>query len=221
MLVSHKYKFIYFKPTKVAGTSVEIFFERFCLPPNGYKAKHKRKGSVSPFGIVGYRKKGAANHLWFNHKRPLEIKQGLDDDKIWNEYFKFGVIRNPWDRLVSLWATELLASGHNVSAHFQAKGFKHYCLNAEKNTLYKYYQLPHSNINYFIRFEELADGIDFVCKKLNLPSEDIKLGHYKRYTPSGKIKHKHYTQYYNDETRQIVAEKYAKDIEYFGYEFGE
>ena len=32
-------------------------------------------------------------------------------------------------------------------------------------------------------------------------------------------KHNHYSSYYTDETRELVAKHYSLDIEYFGYTF--
>ena len=56
VLISHRYKFIYIKNYKVAGTSVEAYFEKYCLDPsNNYKLTHSRKQSISEYGIVGNR----------------------------------------------------------------------------------------------------------------------------------------------------------------------
>ena len=54
VLVSHKYKFIYIKNRKVAGSSVESFFRRFCIDPKKeYNYNDDISEHVDEFGIIG------------------------------------------------------------------------------------------------------------------------------------------------------------------------
>lgn len=59
--------------------------------------------------------------------------------------------------------------------------------------------------------ELLQEDISKICSMLNIPN--FNLPH------ENKSYHKHYSEYYNNETREIVAKKYSKDIEYFDYKF--
>ena len=66
-------------------------------------------------------------------------------------------------------------------------------------------------VNYILRFEHLEDMWNRMFEQIGqeppkLPKKNIS-------------KHKHYSEYYDDETRKFVGHLFKKDIEEFGYEF--
>ncbi len=65
-------------------------------------------------------------------------------------------------------------------------------------------------VDYLLRFENLAEDFDYVSKRLNL---ERSLPHV---NASSRSK---YQDYYTNKTRDIVADIYAEDIDLFGYSF--
>jgi predicted nucleic acid-binding protein len=153
------------------------------------------------------------------HITALETKNVVGD-KIWNAYFKFAFVRNPWDKIVS----QYHYNGINFCKKIVGKelSFEEYVVELiDKDKKYTTYE-PSNFLNivdengkvildYIGRFEDLQNDFNIICDKIGV--KRFKLPH------KNSSKHKHYREYYNSRTKRIVAEKFAQDIEYFGYKF--
>lgn len=134
--------------------------------------------------------------------------------------FVFTFIRNPYDRILS--AHKYLTGKHGNSGDTKfgatlSPDFKHFVKKQLKDNIDWLHFKPivcwlNDEVDFIGRLENYVNDFNIVCTKTGITQQ---LPH------KNKSKHKHYTTYYDDETRMIVAEKYADDIERFGYKFGE
>lgn len=226
MLVSHRHKFIYTKTAKTAGTSVEAFFERFCMEEGEWEPSHARSEYESPNGIVGLRAAEIpANTKWFNHMSAAAIRKQLGEE-IWSEYFKFCVIRNPFDKCIS--AFEHLGRDYKIKRSSLLDRFRLRSMSDEQRRFYEYVKrsAPMDHDNYLIngnfclddviRYESLEDEIQRICKHLSLPFDLKYLPTYKKgyRRPNATLEN-----LYTAHTQRLVEETYTFEINYFGYKF--
>jgi len=195
-MISHKYKFIFIHINKTAGTSIEAILNNYA---ENFKIKHQPINALN--------------------------KEAID-----NSYFKFTFVRNSWDRFLSLYKYRVKTNQTNLGNKticFKdwAKKIHHkdpfyYNNTCQMKNLMLSEQVDWItdetktiNMNFIGRFENLQNDFNLVCDKIGISRQQLP--------HTNKTNHKHYTEYYDDETREIVAEKYARDIEYFGYKFGD
>jgi len=208
MLVSHRKRFIYTKTYKTAGTSVESYFEQYCMPDGEWTLRHLREAYVGDCGIIGYRGTNSTDEYWYNHMPAGEIRDKIGD-AIWREYFKFCVVRNPFDKLVSAFFFENKKGEHSVAEFrdwVKLRGFV-----TDRNQ----YVIDNTVcIDYFIRYESLAEGIAHVCGIIGVPFEPDRIQTFKSGHRDRQIA---LCDLYDPATIKIVQDRFGFELEHFGY----
>jgi hypothetical protein len=202
MRISHKYKFVYIAPPKTGSETIREMLDQYSDVIGGPPGKSLPYTHIKAYGLKKYFKENNWN---------------------WDEYFKFSFARNPWNRVVSryeyrkLRAKENTSFGRSSAKMVRGKNFRKFLKKGTRGfgACCDYFFDSHGNqlMDFIGKLENLQTDFNTICDNIGIPRQQLP--------HRNKTKHKHYSEYYDDETRQIVAEKYAKDIEYFGYEFGE
>jgi hypothetical protein len=230
LLVSHRENFIYTKTSKTAGTSVEVLFEPYCIPPEDeWKFSHGREERVSEAGIIGYRGPDAGNATWRNHMPAAEIRDRLGSSE-WESYFKFCVVRNPFDKAVSLFyygqgsgtLTQRLKDGtksflRTISRRFLKFEFERWLRNGGLHVDRDKYVLDGEIcMDDFIFFERLEEDVQRICDRLGLRFDSDRLPYLKSgHRPDSYSTADHYTS----RSKEIVANAFDMELKTFGYEF--
>jgi hypothetical protein len=221
MLVSHRKKFIYTKTAKTAGTSVESFFERYCMPEGAWTFQGGREEYVSDSGIIGVRSSDTSGRKWRNHMPALEIKNNLAPE-IWSSYFKFCCVRNPFDKIVSAFFNSHVKRNGVVldSDAERIACFRDWVKSRRTSLLYdgdRYLIDGSVCVDFFIRYEDLENGVREVCRSIGVETESIELPRMKAAARNTKLA---YTEFYDRESIEIVKKYYAFELALFNYTFG-
>lgn len=128
-------------------------------------------------------------------------------------FFKFAFVRNPWDRVVSMYCYRL----HNREIPDRLS-FHRFVMNRNQHP----FGLFREQVN-FLEDQKGEIAVDFVGRFENL-SEDwqrvqSRLGLKRRLGHLKKTSHRHYRSYYNQELIDEVAGIYPRDIAELGYDF--
>ncbi len=235
-MISHNNRCIFVHIPKVAGQSIELFFLKLhgldweTRAPLLLRANDQPK--IGPPRLAHLK---LNDYLNFQYISP----------ELFQEYFKFAFVRNPWSRTVSFFKY----GRFNQVMSFQ-KFVEQELPKLIKNKEWFYGPQYHfiyegsnsTNIDFIGRFEDINKDMMKVCQRLNIPfkqlpyrnesrisNEEKDTWHFIKYTirnplsilnnSGDQINSKDYKAYFDSNLINVIAELYHLDVEAFNYNF--
>jgi len=202
MIISHKYRFIFVKTLKTAGTSIEVFLSQRCGPDD----------VVTPI-IPHVEPHVPRNHdNYYNHMPAAEIRTRVGRD-IWRTYFKFCVERNPWDKTLSYFHMMNARQGGGLTLGDFLAG-SDFPVNAPKYT--DPAEPDRIIVDRVLRFERLIDDLARVFGELGIPfSGSLGVSAKSEYRSDRRP----YREVYTAAQAERVGEVFADETRLHGYVF--
>jgi len=148
---------------------------------------------------------------YYEHMPALRVRE-LIGEEIWNSYHKFCFERNPWEKVVSYYNWKKFGQGRELPS------FRDYVLK-------KTHRLPLDARLYFdgetnmmdevFDFKNFNDSFTSLCQRLGVPY-DGKMPREKTNITADKVD---YREYYDEETKEKVANEFRREIKLMGYVF--
>ena len=231
MIISHKYKFIFLKTSKTAGTSIEIALSKFCNENDvitpisskdelvrsdlGYKGPQNYMFPLSDYKIadwvnVLFKYKNKRWKQFYNHITAQRVKNMIDSN-IWNTYYKFCFERNPWDRVVSQYYWRLSEPRKSMKLFLKSKHFKD-LIKKGRNV---YTINNRIVVDKIYKYEFINDAIIDLSEKFKF-TEKLELP---RTKSTSRPKKRQYSDILNLDEKKYIGKVFEKEIINLDYEF--
>ena len=212
MLISTRNKFIFFHVPKVAGSSINSALRKYSNLPSDrlYNYLFDLFGQVPHFGV------------FYRHISPFELRSLLRKKEHFDEAFKFAFVRNTWDWHVSQFhfhkQNEKFGIWHKTFVDMEFDQYVDWAVepqNIEKtfSAQKKFLSSPEGElmVDFVGRIENIDEDFKTVCEKIGL---EVELP-----TKNKSKRKSSYHEYYDEDTRNKIANAFEEDIQYFGFEF--
>jgi hypothetical protein len=205
-MISHKHRCIFVHIPKTGGSSIEDV-----IWPGERTEADLWMGFTSR-----YRNRYQTGGLQHLLARQIREEVGAE---VFDSYFKFTFVRNPWDKAVSQFASmgdradlrELIgmAPGASLSEYLQLTE-RHGHVQWERQVEFLHDENRAPLVDFVGRFENLKHDAQVVFERLGIR---CRLPHRNR------SRRRHYRKYFDDPSREWIHSHYREDVELFGYDF--